>query len=65
MLDFKSAVAFGGWADQGPRILPKQWYTQYMYLWCFFNDLFIDFVVVFPQFGTLKEIREGCNSAIL
>ena len=22
-LDFKSAVAFGGWADQGPRILPS------------------------------------------
>ena len=37
--------------------MTNQWYTQQIFPWCFFNDLFIYFVVVvFPLFGASKGL---------
>ena len=38
-------LPLGDWGSQGPWILLTQWYNQKIYLWCFFNDWFINFVL--------------------
>ena len=54
---FQIAGTFAGRRGQDLWILTDQWDTQYIYLWRFFNDLFIYFVVaVFIFFGTSKEL---------
>ena len=39
--------------------MPNQWYTQIIYLWCLFNDLFNYFVVAVFLLWCFKELR-GC-----
>ena len=56
MQDFKPIVNFVGLGSREPWIWPNQWYTQQIYLWYFFDDLFIYFVAAFALFGTSEEL---------
>ena len=54
-------LPLGGWRIWVLWILPNQWDTQLIYLWYFFNDLFIYFVVVFFTFWyfNIVKLRES------
>ena len=53
-LRFQICCYLWGPKRSGPWILPNQWDTQKIYLWWFFNDLFICFVV-FSRFADRYE----------
>ena len=60
---FQIAVTFGGRGGRGPSILPTQWYTKYIYLRCFFNDVCAYFVVAF-YFLVLQMVNQRFMKAV-